>query len=60
LIARRIVCWTRTGETLAAGERYGLIRFGSQVDITFPMSAQVRIKAGDRVEAGQSVLAEIT
>jgi phosphatidylserine decarboxylase len=59
LIARRIVCWTKEGASLAAGQQFGLIRFGSQVDITFPVSARVRIKVGDRVEAGQTVLAEI-
>ena len=59
LIARRIVCWVKEGQVLAAGEQVGLIRFGSQVDITFPAFVRVRVKAGDRVEAGQSILAEI-
>src|SRR6185295_11466479 len=51
LIARRIVWWLREGQSLSAGEQFGLIRFGSQVDISFPVTANVRIKAGDRVEA---------
>ena len=59
LIARRIVCWVKEGQVLAAGEQVGLIRFGSQVDITFPAFVRVRVKAGHRVEAGQSILAEI-
>ena len=59
LIARRIVWWIKEGETLAAGQQFGLIRFGSQVDMTFPISAQLRIKAGDRVKAGETVLAEL-
>ena len=60
LIARRIVCWVQEGQTLMPGQLFGLIRFGSQVDITFPASAQLRVKAGDRVKAGESVLAELT
>jgi phosphatidylserine decarboxylase len=59
LIARRIVCWVKEGQTLQAGEQYGLIRFGSQVDITFPASAKVLVKGGDRVEAGATILAEL-
>jgi phosphatidylserine decarboxylase len=59
LIARRIVCWARQGETLAAGQQFGLIRFGSQVDITFPISAKVRVNVGDRVKAGETILAEV-
>jgi phosphatidylserine decarboxylase len=59
LIARRIVCWAKEGESLAAGQQYGLIRFGSQVDLTFPATAKLLVKAGDRVEAGSTILAEL-
>ena len=59
LIARRIVCWVKEGQTLQAGERIGLIRFGSQVDMVFPKSATLRVKTGDFVTAGDTVLAEI-
>ena len=59
LIARRIVCWKKEGDKVNAGDQFGLIRFGSQVDMTFPASAQMRIKAGDRVKAGETVLAEL-
>ena len=52
LIARRIVCWVKEGQSLAAGEQIGLIRFGSQVNLMMPKSVQVKVKAGDRVEAG--------
>jgi len=58
LIARRIVWWVREGQSLAAGEQFGLIRFGSQVDVVLPKTVQFRVKAGDRVEAGSSVIAE--
>lgn len=59
LIARRIVCWVNEGQVLKAGQQYGLIRFGSQVDLTFPLSFEVKVKVGDRVEAGATVLAEM-
>jgi phosphatidylserine decarboxylase len=59
LIARRIVCWVKPGEGLAAGQQYGLIRFGSQVDLTFPVTAKMRAKVGERVLAGETVLAEV-
>ncbi len=58
LIARRIVCWVKEGQTLAAGEQFGLIRFGSQVDMTFPGPADVKVKVGDRVKAGETIVAE--
>ncbi len=59
LIARRIVWWVKEGQTLNAGERFGLIRFGSQVDIAIPQSLKLRAKKGDVVEAGSSILADM-
>jgi phosphatidylserine decarboxylase len=58
LIARRIVCWKREGDSLTQGERYGLIRFGSQVDVVFPAnSADMTVKVGERVVGGKTVIA---
>lgn len=58
LIARRIVCWIKNGASLSQGERYGLIRFGSQVDVIFPKgSVTFESKPGDRVVGGETVLA---
>lgn len=57
LIARRIVCRVEPGRTLAAGERVGLIRFGSRVDVDLPPGATVSVAVGDRVVAGETVLA---
>jgi len=55
-LARRIEGWVGTGEHLECGERFGLIRLGSKVDLYFPPSVQVRVKVGDRVRAGESVI----
>jgi phosphatidylserine decarboxylase len=59
LIARRIVCWVKEGQAVQAGERIGLIRFGSQVDVVMPKSARLRVKQGDFVTAGDTVLADL-
>ena len=56
LIARRILCWVKSGDAVSTGERFGLIRFGSQVDLYFPADATVAVKVGDRVVAGETVL----
>ena len=57
LIARRIVCYKRVGDAVAAGERIGYIKFGSRVDVIFGPEWRSAIKVGDRVSAGTSVLA---
>lgn len=56
LIARRIVCYAKPGDTVKTGERYGLIRFGSRVDIFLPKTAEVRVKVGDRVKGARDVI----
>jgi phosphatidylserine decarboxylase len=56
LIARRIVCWTKTGSSVKKGERFGLIRFGSRVDVYLPEDSRVTVKTGDKVRAGESPL----
>jgi len=57
LVARRIVCRVRPNQRLARGERVGLIRFGSRVDVLLPAGCEVRVRVGDRVVAGRSVVA---
>ena len=59
LIARRIVTYSREGERVEQGERMGLIRFGSRVDVFLPTDAQVRVKIGDLTTAGTTVVAEL-
>ncbi len=56
LIARRIVCYATPGDTIKTGERYGLIRFGSRVDIFLPKTAEIRVRLGDRVKGAQDVI----
>jgi phosphatidylserine decarboxylase len=59
LIARRIVCYKKPGDFVTAGERIGLIRFGSRVDVHLGPEWSVRVKEGERVRAGASILAEL-
>ena len=57
LLARRIVFYLRVGDRVERGERVGLIKFGSRVDVLFDPAASLRVKVGDRVRGGSSVLA---
>jgi phosphatidylserine decarboxylase len=57
LIARRVVCWKKAGDTVARGERIGLVRFGSRVDLWVPKGVEVVVAVGDHVAGGSSVLA---
>ena len=57
VLARRIVCRVRPGDKLEAGERYGMIRFGSRTDLIVPRGTIVRTRVGDRVKGGESIMA---
>ena len=57
ILARRIVCWVKPGDTLSAGERFGLIRFGSRVEVFIPAAFEVRAQLGQKVRGGKSILA---
>ena len=57
LLARRILCNLREGDQVVRGERMGLIKFGSRMDVLLPAHAELRVRAGDRVKGGSSVLA---
>lgn len=57
LIARRVVSWKKKGEKVARGERIGLVRFGSRVDLWVPKEAEIVVKVGENVKGGSSVLA---
>ncbi len=57
LIARRIVCRVKEGDTLDTGTRFGIIRFGSRLDVFLPVDVKLNVKIGDKVSAGSSILA---
>jgi phosphatidylserine decarboxylase len=59
LLARRIVCRCAEGQIVERGQRVGLIKFGSRVDVLLPANAELRVKVGDRVKGGASVLAAV-
>ncbi|MEQ8174457.1 MAG: phosphatidylserine decarboxylase family protein [Syntrophomonadaceae bacterium] len=60
LVARRIVCWAKPGQTFETGERFGLIRFGSCTELYLPLSAEPMVKPGDKVKGGETVVARFT
>jgi phosphatidylserine decarboxylase len=57
LIARRVVCWKKEGDAVQRGERIGLVRFGSRVDLWVPRGVEIVVALGDNVKGGSSVLA---
>ncbi len=56
VLARRIVCRVRAGDKLQAGERIGLIRFGSRTDLFVPATTEIRVRPGDRVRGGETII----
>jgi phosphatidylserine decarboxylase len=56
LIARRIVCWLEPQDTVQRGRRFGLIRFGSRVDLYLPKETEVKVTLGQKVTAGETIL----
>lgn len=59
LVAKRILCYAKAGDTLARGQRYGFIRFGSRVDVYLPVGSWPRVAIGDKVSATTTVLADL-
>jgi phosphatidylserine decarboxylase len=59
LLARRIVCTVKPGDRIERGQRVGLIKFGSRVDVLMPAEANLCVKMGSRVKGGSTVLAQI-
>ncbi len=57
LIARRVILWKKVGDSVARGERVGLVRFGSRVDVWLPAEVEIVVKRGDHVAGGSSILA---
>lgn len=59
ILARRIVCWSKPGDNLTLGEKYGLIKFGSRTDLLMPKNVEIYVKVGDRVIGGETVIAKL-
>jgi phosphatidylserine decarboxylase len=57
-IARRVICWKKQGDLVTLGERVGIIRFGSRVDIWLPAEAEIAVRRGEKVNGGASILAK--
>jgi phosphatidylserine decarboxylase len=57
ILARRVVCRVQNGADVHAGDRYGIMKFGSRMDVFLPLSASIRVKVGDVVRAGETVIA---
>lgn len=60
LIARRIVCWVAEGTKVKKGERFGMIRFGSRLEVLLPIGSTILVKLGDKVRAGETPIGELT
>lgn len=58
-IARRIVCHVREGSKVVAGEKFGMIKFGSRVDIALPKNVKIMVQVGQKVQAGQTIIGTI-
>ncbi len=56
VLARRIVCWTKAGDTISLGERFGLIQFGSRTDLYFPEGYNISVEQGQRVRGGETIV----
>ncbi|MCU1288844.1 MAG: phosphatidylserine decarboxylase precursor-related protein [Acidobacteria bacterium] len=59
IVARRIVCWSKEGDTLELGEKFGLIKFSSRTDLLMPKNVEVLVKIGDRVVGGETVIGRL-
>lgn len=59
ILARRIVCWSKEGDNLELGQKFGLIKFGSRTDLLMPAEVDVLVKIGDRVTGGETVIARL-
>jgi phosphatidylserine decarboxylase len=59
ILARRIVCWSKAGDNLALGEKFGLIKFSSRTDLLMPKEVEILVKIGDRVVGGETLIARL-
>ncbi len=57
IVARRIVCWSKEGDNLERGQKFGLIKFSSRTDLLMPENVELAVKVGDRVKGGETIIA---
>jgi phosphatidylserine decarboxylase len=57
ILARRVVCRAKTGDQVRAGDRYGIMKFGSRMDVFIPVTAEIRVKVGQSVRGGETIIA---
>lgn len=60
IIARRIVCWSKLGDELTRGQKFGMIKFSSRTDLLMPKTVEIVVKIGDRVVGGETIIARIS
>ncbi len=60
VLARRIICWKRAGDSVELGERFGLIKFSSRTDLVLPPEVQVLVREGERVRGGETIIGRIS
>lgn len=59
ILARRIVCWPKSGDILERGQKFGLIKFSSRTDLRLPLETEIAVKVGDRVRGGETIIGRI-
>ncbi len=59
IVARRIVCWSKLGDNLELGQKFGLIKFSSRTDLLMPPTVEILVKIGDRVVGGETIIARL-
>ncbi len=59
IVARRIVCWSKTGDNLKLGEKFGLIKFSSRTDLLMPKEVEILVGIGDRVVGGETIIGQL-
>jgi phosphatidylserine decarboxylase len=60
IVARRIVCWSKLGDDLELGQKFGLIKFSSRTDLLMPKTVEILVKIGDRVVGGETIIAKLS
>ena len=59
ILARRIVCWSKEGDNLDLGQKFGLIKFSSRTDLLMPKNVEIMVGIGDRVRGGETIIAKL-